>query len=663
MLAKQLDGRNLVIAPPILLDKNNPGSWRRAFSDFNTPGEYLSIGKLDEALDGKADQFQNIFIDEAHRMRNSDTRTFEKLAEICRGKRVILVSATPYNNSPQDIFSLVKLFQRPRNSTIPNLPNLEKFFGDLDKNIKKENRRRDYKSYLRATQENAKKVRNELLKYLMVRRTRSDIKNYYSEDLENQGLKFPEVEQPVALFYELNEYESEVFDKTIDMLANQTSYARYMPLVYYEDDDLNESLLVGQKNLGKFMKILLVKRLESSFFAFKRSIDRFVRIQERFIDIFENKGSVYQSKSYIDRVFDLVEEDKEEELERLLEGDKAQEYKSDKFKATFIKDLKKDKKIFQEIQNLWKKIDRDPKLEKLIEILAQNEILKKEHLIIFTESKETARYLFSKLNEVYAGKVICFDGSSTTAEKQAVINNFDANAQNKEDEFRILITTEVLAEGVNLHRSNVVINYDIPWNPTKLMQRIGRINRIDTTFEKIHTFNFFPSIQVDSEISLKNAAEAKIAGFLELLGGDAQLLTEGEEISSHSLFSKLNKIDEEEDSHSELKYLNVIKDIREKDEDLFNLIKRIPKKARSSKKTDLKSNSFITYFRRGKIQKFFLSSNKGAAKECDFLEAAKILESSSETKKETIPPEMFDLLEKNFSAFDEVIVKNTPDLN
>ena len=152
----------------------------------------------------------------------------------------------------------------------------------------------------------------------------------------------------------------------------------------------------------------------------------------------------------------------------------------------------------------------------MIEILAQNEILKKEHLIIFTESKETARYIFSELNEVYAGKVICFDGSSTTAEKQAVINNFDANAQNKEDEFRILITTEVLAEGVNLHRSNVVINYDIPWNPTKLMQRIGRINRIDTTFEKIHTFNFFPSIQVDSEISLKNAAEAKIAGFLEL---------------------------------------------------------------------------------------------------------------------------------------------------
>ena len=167
-------------------------------------------------------------------MRNSDTRTYEKLAEICRGKRVILVSATPYNNSPKDIFSLVQLFQRPRNNTIPNLSNLEKFFGDLEANIKKEDRRKDYQSFLHATQENAKSVRNNLLKYLMVRRTRSDIENYFSEDLENHIFKFPKAEQPKALFYELNDYESEVFDETINMLANQISYARYMPMTYYE---------------------------------------------------------------------------------------------------------------------------------------------------------------------------------------------------------------------------------------------------------------------------------------------------------------------------------------------------------------------------------------------------------------------------------------------
>ena len=142
MLAKQLDGRHLVIAPPNLLDENNPGSWRNAFFDFDVAAKYSSIGKLDNLVGGNADEFKNIFIDEAHRMRNADTSTYEKLAEICRGKRVILVSATPYNNSPKDILSLVQLFQKPYNSTLPGLRNLEVFFKEIEKRIKKENRKK-----------------------------------------------------------------------------------------------------------------------------------------------------------------------------------------------------------------------------------------------------------------------------------------------------------------------------------------------------------------------------------------------------------------------------------------------------------------------------------------------------------------------------------------
>ena len=140
MLAKQLDGRHLVIAPPNLLDENNPGSWKNAFLDFDVSAKFSSIGKLDDLVSGNADKFQNIFIDEAHRMRNADTSTYEKLAEICRGKRVILVSATPYNNSPKDILSLVQLFQKPHNSTLPGLRNLEVFFKEIVNRIKKKNR-------------------------------------------------------------------------------------------------------------------------------------------------------------------------------------------------------------------------------------------------------------------------------------------------------------------------------------------------------------------------------------------------------------------------------------------------------------------------------------------------------------------------------------------
>ena len=125
MLAGQLDGRTLVIAPPVLLEKANPGSWPNVFSDFRMPADFESLGKLDDIIDRGTEKYTNIIIDEAHRFRTEATMTYEKLAEICRGKRVILVTATPYNNSPKDILSQIKLFQKAKKSTIPNLADME----------------------------------------------------------------------------------------------------------------------------------------------------------------------------------------------------------------------------------------------------------------------------------------------------------------------------------------------------------------------------------------------------------------------------------------------------------------------------------------------------------------------------------------------------------
>ena len=103
MLAGQLDGRTLVIAPPVLLERSNPGSWTNVFSDFRVPADFESLGKLDDLINRGTEKYTNIIIDEAHRFRTETTVTYEKLAEICRGKRVVLVTATPYNNAPKDI--------------------------------------------------------------------------------------------------------------------------------------------------------------------------------------------------------------------------------------------------------------------------------------------------------------------------------------------------------------------------------------------------------------------------------------------------------------------------------------------------------------------------------------------------------------------------------
>jgi HKD family nuclease len=133
MLASQLDGRTLVLAPPVLIDKTNPGSWPNVFSDFRVPADFESLGKLDQLVLRGTEKYKNVFIDEAHRFRTESNVTYEKLAQICRGKRVVLVTATPLNNTPRDILSQIKLFQNAKKSTIPNVPNLELFFGRLEK--------------------------------------------------------------------------------------------------------------------------------------------------------------------------------------------------------------------------------------------------------------------------------------------------------------------------------------------------------------------------------------------------------------------------------------------------------------------------------------------------------------------------------------------------
>jgi len=653
MLAGQLDGRTLVIAPPVLLEKSNPGSWPNVFSDFRVPADFESLGKLDDLLDRGTDKYINIIIDEAHRFRTETTITYEKLAEICRGKRVILVTATPYNNTPKDILSLLKLFQKAKKSTIPNLPDLESFFNGLEKKLKNLDRKKDYAEYINIVKANAREIRDKVLKYLMVRRTRTEIEKYFSKDIKEQGLKFPEVKKPEPLFYELDDEEDDIFNKTIDLIASQFKYARYMPMLYYTGkiDQLEEQ---SQRNMGRFMKILLVKRLESSFFAFRNSVNRFLHSYEMFIKELNN-GHVYVSKKHTNKIFELLENDDDEAVQRLIDEGKAEKYESKYFREELKKDLQHDHAVLMEVKKLWQNINRDPKLLKFVNELLKNAVLQKNHLIIFTESKETANYLFKNINEEYPGKVLLFTGDSGESIRDNVLENFDARARHKKEDYRILVSTEVLSEGVNLHRANVVINYDIPWNPTRMMQRVGRINRVDTPFDVIHTFNFFPTKQSNDQIKLKEAAEGKINAFLTLLGGDAELLTEGEPIGSHELFNRLiskkTLEGDDEAEESELKYLQVIRDIREKDDDLFEKIKHLPKKARTAKQKSDINGSLITYFRRGKLQKFFIAQAKKAAAELDFMTAARLLESGPDEKKKKLPGEMYDLLDSNKQAF------------
>lgn len=663
MLAQQLDGKNLVLAPPVLLEKNNPGSWPNVFEDFQVrQTRFESLGQMDRLIKEGTERYDNVFIDEAHRFRTESNVTYEKLAQITRGKRVILVTATPYNNSPKDILSQLKFFQKARKSTIPNLPDLEKFFSALDKKLKNLDRQKDYEKYMQGVKENAKEIREKVLKYLMVRRTRSEIVRYFARDLEEQKLKFPEVMDPEPVFYELNDEEDKIFSHTIELLAKKFTYARYRPMLYYKGE-LTQPEELAQQNMGKFMKILMIKRLESSFHAFRNTVRRFIATYERFLEEFE-KGNVYVSKKHTNKIFEFLESNDEESIEHLIEEEKAEKFPSSDFRKELKADLQNDIAFLKEIENSWQDIKRDPKLIAFKEKLGSKNIIKTQKLILFTESKETAEYLERQLGEFYPNQVLAFTGSSSVATREKVIENFDARARFPKDDYRILITTEVLSEGVNLHRSNVVINYDIPWNPTRLMQRVGRINRVDAKFDKVYSFNFFPTKQSNDLIKLKEAAEAKIHAFISMLGADARLLTEGEPVESFELFNRLVSkktiTGEDETEESELKYLQAIKAVRDEEPDVFEKIKRLPKKSRTARARK-DGIALLTYFRKGRLQKFFQIGNSEESEELDFLTAAKLLETKSDEKKENLGKDFYALLEKNKKAFEFATMEELPE--
>lgn len=661
LLAQQLVGKILVVCPPVLKEY-----WEEAFRDFGVRNfEVESLGKLDRVAQ-KGTIYDFIFIDEAHRFRNEYTQSYEKLYEICFGKKIILVSATPLNNSIDDILSQLKLFQRPRKSTIPGIPDLEAYFSRHSANIKKA-KQEGPEDHIEAIKIVSRDIRDKIFSHIMVRRTRSDIVKYYSQDMKTKGISFPELALPKRIIYEFDHMTDAVFSNTIELLKAFT-YSRYTPLLYLKKP-LTEFEQQSQHNIGGFMKGILIKRLESSFYAFKKSLGRFVESYQNFIKMFEG-GTVYISKK-ID-VYDFLDADNEEALWGYIEQGKADGYLSSDFNEEFLVNLNKDLNILLKLQKIWSGVNTDPKLNKFISELKSNKVLKNNKLIVFTESKETGDYLEKQLNAHFGNKVILYSSSGGVidgkliqpkAAKEIIEENYDPKAKTHKDDISILITTDVLAEGVNLHRANIVLNYDLPWNPTRVLQRIGRVNRVGSKHDFIYIFNFFPTAQSDAHLGLEDNIKAKIQAFHDTLGEDAKYLTEEENPGSHELFgsSILKKLSsketyegEESDERSSLEYLQEIRTIRDENPDIFKRIKYLPQKARSCRKYDINgSNSLLSFFRQGMLKKFYLMQPKAKeAQELTFFDAVDLLKCAPNTEKTGIEKDYYDLLSSNKLAFE-----------
>lgn len=229
---------------------------------------------------------------------------------------------------------------------------------------------------------------------------------------------------------------------------------------------------------------------------------------DKFIEMYE-AGEVYISKK-VD-VYDLLDSGDDDKLMELVEAETVMHFKSGEFDEKFIKDLKWDLTKLKYLSDMWKNIQTDPKLDQFKYELQHNKKLIGNKKIIFTESKETAEYLAENLTDLYGSRVIAYTSSSSLVLKLVIEDSFNPKFREKNnDQFDVLITTDVLAEGINLHRANALINYDLPWNPTRIMQRVGRINRVGTEFDQIYVFNFFPTAETNKHLPLKDRIMEKL---------------------------------------------------------------------------------------------------------------------------------------------------------
>ena len=661
MIAKKFlieNGRDktkiLVVYPPAV-EQN----WKATFKDFGIDkyAKFVTNGSLSKVLDEEnynywnADEYDLILVDEAHKFRSHTTSAFEQLQEICKmprieqgnipgyKKKVMLISATPMNNTPADIYNEIQLFQDPRRCTIDGVANLTAFFSPLIKEFQqlRKNPNFDVTQFKKL----AEHVRDRVIKPLTVRRTRTDIESVtrYNKDING----FPKVERPNASSYELNEHLADLFESAMQTLDKKLTYARYQAIAYLKPEVSNglyDNAELISRSLAGIRKNGLVKRLESSFYAFQVSLDNFRQANKNMIDMF-NRDKVFIAPDLdINNLLEsgYTDEEIEEKLNAKAEDNpKNSVFKAEDFKPEFIEMLQSDQDTLEKMCKAWEKITDadDSKFAKFNELL-KHELFKEDRnpeqkLVVFSESVDTVKYLERRINRK---DVLVISADNRSKLFKTIRENFDANYKTKLNDYNIILTTDVLAEGVNLHRANVIVNYDTPWNSTRLMQRIGRVNRIGSVSKHIYNYVFYPSREGNREINLNQIALSKIQTFHSTFGEDNQIYSQ-EEILDRDLTKLFDEgmKKQKEGGNQELPFYEELRTLYKTNRREYNRIEKLSLRSRTGREKRTVegvtlSGDTLVFLKTNFRKVFFLVSE--TAKELSVLDALKYFKASTE---------------------------------
>ena len=555
----------------------------------------LMRDKVAEELDRVAEEADVIIIDEAHHFRNTGTKgeddespqsRYWRLYDLAQGKQMFLLTATPINNRLTDFQHMAELFTQRRADHFAGgtlgIHSLPGYIRQLEKKIEAEifgNTSDQGQLELNSPDVAVRLSADKLFDALVVQRSRS----YVKESMKREGdgeVMFPEPRRPTVADYSVRQ----TYGKLLDMVA-EAFHKRdplfvlgiYNPYAYYKGDseDVATALEIGRlKQVVALIRTSFLKRFESSAEAFRQSCWRLMMKMLAWMEVHceteHEKAKLNRWKRKHAKLLDytpqkdMFDEDEVEddlvppELLEAVEKLPRKDFKVDEIIDHTLADLEQVADFLAELEKF--KPSQDLKLKKLIQLLTKDPVLAKHKVLIFSEFGDTARYIAQQLKDAGIEGVDQID-SGTKGDRATIIQRFapyyneSSSAEQDDKEIRVLVSTDVLSEGLNLQDATRLINYDLHWNPVRLMQRIGRVDRrmnpqIEARIIADHPdqkdlrgtvayWNFLPPDDLDELLKLYGKVAHKTLRISKTLGIEGrQLLREDDDYEDLRNFSE-----------------------------------------------------------------------------------------------------------------------------
>ena len=558
--------RGLIVCPATLLPM-----WERYNEHYELNARVVSMGLLrvndganNVLLDDERFKHRDfVLVDESHNFRNADTQRYRVLQQfLTAGKRCCFLTATPRNKSCWDIFNQVKLFHQEDRTDLPiDPPDLREYFRLVDR---------------------GERSLPEVLSNILIRRTRNHVVKWYGFDADTDEpidpQRYAEYRSGDRRCYVKVAGRKQVFPRR-ELVTVEYSIERTYEGIYHDlrtaigspvrrsiEDEPPPGLTFARYAVGRYLRpecvhepryarlrgataalrglvrVLLFKRFESSVHAFRETVRRMARSQTLYQQ-FVVRGVLPTEADMEVALAEIGDDSADSAPSDEREGQTDGYDLGDFYQDHLLRDLEHDLRILNRILDLVKPItpDQDDKLSVLKRRIGERPLAGRK-ILIFTQYTDTADYLFRNVNPAGSDLQIEVVHSGLSDYGQ-IVGRFAPNAnpslRNRTDlpEIKTLIATDVLSEGMNLQDCDTIINYDLHWNPVRLIQRFGRIDRIGTDFEIIYGFNFLPEVALDRNLGLRMRLQQRIQEIHDTIGEDSAILDATERLNESAMYA------------------------------------------------------------------------------------------------------------------------------